>query len=73
MYKAVDHHSSTSAGIPNIALEADHVGMNKFHSPQDENYKLLVHEIRGMVEKIEKGQSHYLTLRQFERCIHDSN
>ncbi|KAI5844069.1 hypothetical protein DFP73DRAFT_632156 [Morchella snyderi] len=49
---AVDRNSSTFANSANVALEANHVGMNKYATLQDENYKLVLSEIKRIVDKI---------------------
>ncbi|KAI5844018.1 ankyrin repeat-containing domain protein [Morchella snyderi] len=44
---AVDAKSGSLPGAMKCALEADHVGMNKFRSSEDSNYKLVLWEIRN--------------------------
>lgn len=38
-----------------MALVADNVGMNKFKSTMDMNYRLVVGQLTRMVDQIEKG------------------
>lgn len=52
----MDEHSSTNPGVKRIALEADHIGMNKFRAETEHNYELVRGQIKDMVDRIEEGQ-----------------
>ncbi|KAL9099731.1 MAG: hypothetical protein Q9163_004809 [Psora crenata] len=47
----VDDQSASLHGRRTIYLTTDHSGLNKFHGPQDENFLLLLPEIRRMVQE----------------------
>lgn len=53
--KAVDEGSATIPGETGIPLDVDHVGMNKFESEQDNDYKLVKVELDRMVERVLEG------------------
>lgn len=55
VHQAVDYNSSSFVGRVNIALDADHMGMNKFRSKEDHNYVLVMNEIKRMVDNIQQG------------------
>jgi hypothetical protein len=44
-------------GKTNVSLECDHMRMNKFKSETDGNYKLVLNEVKEMVERVQKGSS----------------
>jgi hypothetical protein len=48
--QAVDEKSGSLSGATNIVLEADHVGMNKFKSSEDNNYKYVLCEMATAVK-----------------------
>ncbi|KAI1087793.1 hypothetical protein F5B19DRAFT_497026 [Rostrohypoxylon terebratum] len=50
----VSESSATLNGILNESLGLDHSGMNKFEDSNDDNYRSVVRQIRGMVEGSEK-------------------
>ncbi|KAH0606883.1 uncharacterized protein H6S33_003717 [Morchella sextelata] len=64
---AVDRNSSTFASTANLPLESNHVGMNKYATLQDENYKLVLSEIKRIVEKI-KSEPLYIT-PEYKDCL----
>ncbi|KAI1117128.1 hypothetical protein F5Y14DRAFT_19005 [Nemania sp. NC0429] len=49
--RVVDPQSATIQGKRMIYLDTDHSGLGKFHGTDDENYMLLLPEIRSMVER----------------------
>ncbi|KAI5837295.1 ankyrin repeat-containing domain protein [Morchella snyderi] len=60
----VDAHSSTNPGVKRVALESDHVGMNKFGSEKQHNYQLVCRQITRMVAKIEEDQQNQLLVEK---------
>lgn len=54
-YQAADKDASSFSGKANIALDSDHIGMNKFRSETEHNYLLVLTEIKRMVEKVQQG------------------
>jgi hypothetical protein len=55
IFKAVDEYSATIPGETGIGLDVDHLGMSKFGSEQDNDYKLVKGELDRMVGDILKG------------------
>lgn len=53
--QAVDENSGTIPGKTKIGLDADHVGMNKFESREDNNYTLVKGEMEKMVGGVLEG------------------
>ena len=45
----VDERSACIDGFPKVALAADHLNMNKFQSPRDNNYILVSQQIQRLV------------------------
>ncbi len=47
----VDEVSACIDGFFKVALAADHLNMNKFQSPEDNNYRLVSQEIQRLVHQ----------------------
>ncbi|KAH8154983.1 uncharacterized protein LAJ45_01516 [Morchella importuna] len=65
---AADKDACGFSGKPNIALDSDHIGMNKFRSETEHNYLLVLTEIKRMVEKVQQEQSKVLNYEQ-NKCL----
>lgn len=47
----VDEDQGTIVGFPKLRLAADHSHMNKFSSPDDENYRNVVYHLKDMIDR----------------------